>query len=108
MGIFPYPDDFTEHNSVRDFNKNGFKMSALRDFFTGFKKGQKGFGESISSIINSVLLGIVYVLGVGLTSIFAKIFGKRFLEKKIDSQKKSYWQELNLGRKPKEEYLRQF
>jgi len=83
-------------------------MNKFKEFITGFKKGQKFFGEAIATLINSILLTIVYFLGFGLTSIFAKIFGKHFLELKINKNINSYWETLNLNKRPIEEYLRQF
>tara|TARA_Y100000310_G_scaffold167546_2_gene167422 strand:- start:61990 stop:62229 length:240 start_codon:yes stop_codon:yes gene_type:complete len=71
-----------------------------------FKEGTKIFGEDIASIVNFILLTFVYFLGVGLTSVIAKIFGKRFLEFK--KEKKSHWSDLNLDKKKKEGYYRQF
>ena len=79
-----------------------------KEFFNGIKEGQKAFGEDIASIINFILLTIVYFIGVGLTSIFAKIFSKHFLELNIDKNVNSYWENLNLEKKKKEEYYRQF
>lgn len=83
-------------------------MKKMKEFFNGFREGMKNFGHNISIIINSILLLIVYILGVGITSVFAKIFGKHFLEKKIQRKKETYWSELNLKKKPIEEYYRQF
>lgn len=74
----------------------------------GLKAGQKKFGEDIAQIINFILLTIVYFIGVGLTSIFAKIFRKSFLELKIDKKAGSYWEELNLDKKKMEDYYKQF
>jgi hypothetical protein len=76
-------------------------------FFKGFKKGMKDFGENISIIINSILLTLVYIIGVGATAFFARIKKKSFLEKKI-SEKKSYWSNLNLSKKKLKDYYRQF
>ncbi|MEK6879727.1 MAG: hypothetical protein AABY22_08980 [Nanoarchaeota archaeon] len=81
---------------------------SLKDFLEGFKKGQVFFGESIAFLINTVLLTIVYFVGVGLTSIIAKIFGKGFIDMKTDPQTGSYWKELNLDKKPIQYYYRQF
>ena len=78
------------------------------DFFNDILKGQKMFGEDISQIVNFLLLTITYFLGVGLTSVLAKIFGKHFLKLKIDEEEDSYWTELNLTKKPIGEYYRQF
>jgi len=83
-------------------------MEKTREFIEGYKEGQKLFGETIASIINSLLLTIVYFIGVGLTSIFSRIFGKRFMDINIDKSSSSYWTDLNLNKKEKREYLRQF
>jgi len=74
--------------------------------FKSFKKGMKNFGDNMAIVVNSVLLSFVYIIGIGLTSIFAKLFGKKFLETKRRSD--SYWSDLNLKKKPIEEYYRQF
>ena len=83
-------------------------MKQITAFFTGLKKGMNSFGSNISLIINSVLLLFVYLLGVGLTSIVAKLTGKHFLETKISKNEKTYWTNLNLKKKNIEEYYRQF
>jgi hypothetical protein len=80
----------------------------LKEFFKGIKKGQKEFGEDIAQVINFILLTIVYFIGVGLTSIFAKIVGKSFLDLNIDKNVESYWEELNLEKDDIREYYRQF
>lgn len=82
------------------------KMSGLKSFLKGFGKGMGNFGENISLIINVILLTFVYLIGVGLTSIVAKIFRKHFLETKLS--KESYWSDLNLKKKPTKDYYRQF
>ncbi len=78
----------------------------MKDLFIGFKRGFKDFGENISIIINSVLLSIVYLVGVGITSIIAKIAKKEFLETKM--KRESYWSSLNLKKEDKENYYRMF
>ena len=61
-------------------------------FFKGFYEGMKKFGANIVAIINFILLLPVYLLGVGISSIGAKIIGKRFLNlNKFDNKIKSYW-----------------
>jgi len=78
------------------------------EFFKDLKKGQKEFGDDISQIINFILLTIAYLFGIGLTSVFAKISGKHFLELKKEENIESYWSDLNLIKKPMKEYYRQF
>jgi len=53
------------------------------------------------------LMAIVYFIGVGFTSIIAKIFRKHFLNIH-KTNKKSYWSRLNLKKKPIQDYYRQF
>lgn len=83
-------------------------MKKLRQFYKGFQNGFKDFSHNISLIVNSVLLSIVYVLGVGFTSIFAKLVGKHFLDTNISEDTETYWRDLDLKKKPIEEYYRQF
>tara|TARA_Y100000310_G_scaffold39520_1_gene37076 strand:+ start:2644 stop:2883 length:240 start_codon:yes stop_codon:yes gene_type:complete len=79
----------------------------MKSFFRGIKKGNKYFGEVIATLINSILLTIVYILGIGITAIVAKISRKKFLDLNMNN-KETYWENLNLGKKPKQEYYRQF
>ena len=83
-------------------------MKQIKLFFIGLKKGMNSFGSNVSIIVNSILLLIVYLIGVGLTSIVAKLIGKHFLETKISKNEKTYWTDLNLKKKNIEEYYRQF
>lgn len=81
-------------------------MVKVKEKFNEFMKGSKMFGELISAIINLFLLSFVYFVGIGLTSIFAIILGKKFIDDK--TSKESYWEELNLTTRPFKEYYRQF
>ena len=76
-------------------------------FFKGFLTGFKRFGHTFATVVNFVLLTIVYIIGVGLTSIVAKAVGKSFLNTK-KRRKPSYWEDKNLTKEPKENYYRQF
>ena len=83
-------------------------MVKISRFLVGVKKGMLNFGDIITTIINSFLLTIVYVFGFGLTSILSKLVGKHFLDRKVLSKKTTYWSDLNLKKKPMNEYYRQF
>lgn len=74
---------------------------------TGFKNGIRAFGHNTALIINTLLLALVYFLGVGITSIIARIFGKHFLDMRL-SKNPTYWYDLNLRKKPIKEHYRQF
>jgi len=83
-------------------------MAGLREFFSGFKAGMQLFGHGIATIVNVTLLSVVYWIGVGITSMIAKIMGKRFLDMELDKKAKTYWKDYNLTKRPIEEYYRQF
>ena len=83
-------------------------MNAAMQFFKGFREGMHDFSSSISTIVNSTLLTIVYLIGVGVTALLAKMFKKKFLEISCSEKKESYWSDCDLKKKPLEEYYRQF
>lgn len=78
----------------------------MKQYLESFFKGFKEFGLAFSTLANSLLLFVVYILGVGLTSLVARLFGKHFLNMK--PSKKSYWEDYNLSNGTIEEYYRQF
>lgn len=67
----------------------------MNDFFRGFKEGQKAFGETIITLVNFVLLSLVYFVGVGLTSIALKLFNYKFLNTQIEAYTPSYWEDTD-------------
>ncbi len=78
-------------------------------FLMGCKEGMHLFGQNLALIVNTILLSAVYLIGVGPTSLIARLVGKRFLETKLRKGKNdSYWQDLSLKKRPMEEYYRQF
>jgi len=89
-------------------DKEVFEMMKLKQFIKGFKKGMGNFGHGIALVVNSVLLLIVYLVGVGFTFVFAKLFSKHFLDMKLSEKRESYWSDLDLKKKKIEEYYRQF
>ena len=106
MVLYAYNGNYNTNCNNGHYDKDTFEMKGLKQFFRGFKKGMADFGYNIALIINTVLLTIVYLLGVGLTSIFAKALRKHFLEMKLSND--SYWSDLNLKKKSMEGYYRQF
>ena len=82
-------------------------MSKTKDLCKEIKKVFKEFVEIINGIINFILLTPTYIIGIGFTSIFAKLVGKHFLDMKL-SKEKTYWSKLDLKKKPIEKYYRQF
>jgi len=80
---------------------------ALREFVSGFRSGFHAFGNGVAMVVNTILLGAVYFLAVGLTSLFARLMKKEFLDVSMPDRK-SYWEELNLEKSDDEDYYRQF
>jgi len=80
----------------------------MKEFFNDFKDGIKEFGHTINIIINTILLTFVYFIGVGITSIVATIFKKKFLDIEVSDNIKSYWSDLNLKKESIERYYKQF
>ncbi|MBU0980117.1 MAG: hypothetical protein KJ709_04895 [Nanoarchaeota archaeon] len=61
-------------------------------------------------IVNTIIkiaLVVVYLTVVLLTSLVARLVGKKFMFTKWE-KKKSYWQPLDMKKQPIEEYHRQF
>ena len=83
-------------------------MRSANLFFKGFKNGMQSFGLTITVIINSVMLFAVYFIGVGMSSLFAKLSGKHFLELKTSKQSDSYWIDSECPKKEKDTHYRQF
>ena len=77
-------------------------------FGKGFQKGMNAFGQCIAIIINSVLLTLVYFIGIGITAIICKIFRKQFLDLKPDKNAITYWSDIDLKKRPIKEHYRQF
>ena len=80
----------------------------MKDLFIGINKGIKYFTSSLQLFINSLLLTLVYFIGVGLSTLIAKLFRIHFLDKRISKNCESYWSDLNLSKEQTERYYRQF
>ena len=83
-------------------------MSELKSILEEFHQGQKKFGEDIARLVNSVLLTIVYVFGVGFSWVLTRFSKKDLLELELEPRAKTYWKNLNLTTGPIKEYYKQF
>jgi hypothetical protein len=79
----------------------------FRVFFRDFKVGFRSFGESIVTLINSLLLVIVYIFGVGISSLFMGKKRKQLLDMAIDKTCTTYWKTTPLS-KESDSHYRQF
>lgn len=80
----------------------------VKHFFNGFMNGTVIFGHLIRNIINFVLLSAIYIIVIGFMALIAKLLRKHFLDLKLRKEAKTYWTDLNLGKRPIEKYYRQF
>ena len=67
-----------------------------------FQHGLKEFSTGISTLVNSILLSIVYIVGVGIASFANKRSKKQLLE--LKPKDTTYWSEFNQSHK----HYRQF
>ena len=72
------------------------------------KKGFLAFSHFMQMVVNTILLTVVYFVGIGLTSLISKLFGKHYLELKLDKNAKSYYKECYSTKRPKEEFYRMY
>ena len=79
----------------------------MNGYILGLKEGLKEFSLNIMNLVVTLALLLVYLIGFSFTSVYAKLSGKILLDKKI-SNESSYWKELNLSKKSKDSYYRQF
>lgn len=82
-------------------------MRYLSDFKIGVLDGFKEFGEIFPSILNFIILTVIYFVGIGFSSVLKLVLRKEFMELKTDKKKKSYWEDLNIG-KNKDNIFKQY
>ena len=83
-------------------------MGKIQLLFSGIYTGLGKFGSIVSSIINLIFLFIVFVLGIGVVSLIAKLVGKKFLTIKMDKKLNTYWQDTIMTKRKKEDYYKPF
>lgn len=80
----------------------------FKTFGKYFKEGVMFFGERTSALVNALLLGTVYIVGVGPMSLLARLSRKKFLDLTIDTARASYWEEAEKQPDTPNRYYRQF
>ena len=76
-------------------------------FFKSFLSGMKMFSENIAIIVNTALLFITYVVGVGLSFLISKISNKKFLDDKVPNDATTYWENIDI-KNDEDSYYKQF
>ncbi len=79
---------------------------SIKGGFERFSEFVKPFTDKVNLVVNTVLLSIVYFIGVGFTSVSAKLVGKKFLKLEKENTN-SYWIDKEQNNS-KESYFRQF
>ena len=79
----------------------------FKEFWNITKKSFETVSKIISSVINFILLSIVYFVGVGSVSLIAKLFGNHFLELKSDNRT-STWKDRHVDNETLESSKRTF
>ena len=79
----------------------------LRKSLFAAKKLLRIISRTLNKTINLILLFIVYFIGIGLTSIIAKIFNKHFLNVR-NKNGISYYTKIARKRQSAEDHYRQF
>jgi hypothetical protein len=73
------------------YHTEGVVIMLMSYFGKGFFKGFRFFGENIASLVNAILLLLVYIIGVGLSLIAVKLKKKNLLIIGVNRRAKSYW-----------------
>lgn len=79
----------------------------MRIFIRGFKKGFSAHGKNLALLVSSLMLSFVYVFGIGMTAMFAKITKKKLIDVG-PGKKKSYWAKIRLSTERLDNYYKQF
>lgn len=79
----------------------------MKQLAHGFKEGVKEAIHAVRQATNFLLLAPTYLIGVGATSMAAKLTRKHFLDSRT-KQQKTYWKELDMKKDKMEKYYRQF
>ena len=79
----------------------------LKKLWLSVKSVLEPVSKFMASVVNLVLLFVVYFIGIGIVSIISKLSGKHFLNLKIQN-KTSDWHNHKVKKEPIEKYYRMF
>jgi len=63
----------------------------MKKIMKEYQKGILFFNKIILNLLNTIILFVVYFIGVGFTKLITKFLNIRTLNTKINKNKKSYW-----------------
>lgn len=73
-----------------------------------FLGGMRAFGERVGAVVNTVLLTLAYVAGIGATALLARLISKQFLVTTSSLKSSTYWQPAAKKPAARQQALRQF
>ncbi len=79
----------------------------MKKYLNSFKTGFQKFSHLVADLVNLVLLGLVYFIGIGLTSIIAKLSKKHFLDLKQEG-KDTCWVDVKSDSQDIDDYYKMF
>ncbi|MEK7135448.1 MAG: hypothetical protein AAB780_01955 [Patescibacteria group bacterium] len=82
-------------------------MILALQIFKGIKRLLSLVGEAFRLIINTLLAGTTYIVGIGPVSIIGKLCGKEFMKMKLEPHTSTYWDKAETSF-IKSDYYRQF
>lgn len=77
-------------------------------FLNSIKLGFRDFGMTINQLVVTITLIAVYIIGIGISAVLARLLKIHLLDLSVSPNKESYWTKLNLSVKPLQSYLRQY
>lgn len=75
------------------------KKRYISTIIEGLKEGQALFRDTVSTVINTILLTLAYFIGIPLSLLFSLLKKEQLLDLRSDVESKSFWSELNLEKK---------
>lgn len=97
------------NDSKRLFIQNLYKLYELgvismNKLSKSIIKGFKTLANTIQTVVNFILFTSSYIVGLGLTFLIVKVFR---IKLNSEPNNNSNWQDINIKKKPIEEYMRQ-
>ncbi|MFA5484710.1 MAG: hypothetical protein WC260_00435 [Candidatus Pacearchaeota archaeon] len=80
----------------------------MKKFRENIKKRIKKSSKLILLITNTILLTIVYFLGIGITFLIGKLTRKKLFNLDLNKDEKTYWEKIKEEKKSLEDFYNPF
>lgn len=78
----------------------------MRKILLKLKNGWMAFAEKVGEINSAILLGIIFIVGIGIYAVFLKIFNS--ISKPFQKPKNSRWENFKNNQNSLEELTQEF